>query len=62
MPAAWVFNGAIYLLRTPLLFDTDEPTLYGDRVAAYVMPRPYGHNLDDPDDWDFAERMLSSLA
>ena len=62
MPAAWVFNGAIYLLRTALLFDAEEPTLYGDKVAAYVMPRPYGHNLDDRDDWDVAERMLSSLA
>jgi CMP-N,N'-diacetyllegionaminic acid synthase len=62
LPAAWVFNGAIYLFRTALLFDPVEPSLYGDRVAAYAMARPYGHNIDDPEDWEQAERILSSLA
>jgi CMP-N,N'-diacetyllegionaminic acid synthase len=59
MPRAWVFNGAIYLFRTALLFDPAEPGLYGDRVAAYVMPEPYGHNIDDPADWDEAERLVT---
>ena len=59
MPKAWVFNGAIYLFRTALLFDSAEPSLYGDAVAGYVMPAPYGHNLDEPEDWDAAERLLS---
>jgi CMP-N,N'-diacetyllegionaminic acid synthase len=62
LPPAWVFNGAIYLFRTPLLFDPIAPSLYGDRVAPYVMPSPYGHNIDDGGDWDQAERILSSLA
>ncbi|PYQ95150.1 MAG: hypothetical protein DMF95_02395 [Acidobacteria bacterium] len=62
MPPAWIFNGAIYLFRTTLLFDPVEPSLYGDRVAAYVMPSPYGHNIDDPEDWDRAEQILSRLA
>jgi CMP-N,N'-diacetyllegionaminic acid synthase len=62
MPRAWVFNGAIYLFRTPLLFDAIEPSLYGDRVAAYEMPAPYGHNIDDPEDWAEAERLLAKLA
>ena len=62
LPPAWVFNGAIYLFRTPLLFDPVEPSFYGDRVAAYVMESPYGQNIDDAEDWDRAERMLSSLA
>ena len=61
MPDAWVFNGAIYLFRSRLLFSA-EPSLYGDRVAAYPMPAPFGHNLDDPADWAEAERILSSLA
>jgi CMP-N-acetylneuraminic acid synthetase len=61
MPPAWAFNGAIYLFRTALLFDPAEPSLYGDRVAAYVMPAPYGHNIDDPDDWEKAERLLAGL-
>jgi CMP-N-acetylneuraminic acid synthetase len=62
LPAAWVFNGAIYLFKTALLFDSVEPTLYGDRVAAYAMTPPYGHNIDDAEDWAEAERILSRSA
>jgi CMP-N,N'-diacetyllegionaminic acid synthase len=60
LPAAWVFNGAIYLFRTRLLFEAD-PSLYGDRVAAYPMTFPFGHNIDDAADWAAAERLLSRL-
>ena len=42
VPPAWVFNGAIYLFRSSLLFDPVEPSLYGERVQAYVMSAPYG--------------------
>lgn len=55
---AWIFNGAIYVFRTALLFES-EPTLYGDRVAAYEMPAPYGLNIDDESDWAAAERWLA---
>jgi len=58
LPQAWVFNGAIYLFRTSLLSGPDDPSLYGDRVAAYVMPAPYGSNIDDPEDWAKVERLL----
>jgi CMP-N,N'-diacetyllegionaminic acid synthase len=61
LPKAWVFNGAIYLFRTALLFDPVEPSLYGERVAAYEMAAPYGHNIDDLDDWEKAERLLARL-
>jgi CMP-N-acetylneuraminic acid synthetase len=61
MPGAWVFNGAIYLFRTALLLDTAEPSLYGDRVAAYVMSAPYGSNIDDPEDWAKVEALLGRL-
>ena len=61
MPPAWVMNGAIYLFRTPFLFDPVEPNLYGDRVSAMVMPPPYGFNLDDPEDWARAEQLLAAL-
>jgi CMP-N,N'-diacetyllegionaminic acid synthase len=59
LPAAWVFNGAVYLFRTSLLFAPD-PSLYGDRVRAYPMARPYGHNIDDAGDWAEAERLLAT--
>jgi CMP-N-acetylneuraminic acid synthetase len=61
MPDAWVMNGAIYLFKTACLFDPVEPSLYGDRVAAMKMVPPYGFNLDEPEDWAQAERMLLSL-
>jgi len=61
MPPAWVMNGAIYLFKTRFLFDPVEPNLYGDRVAAMVMPPPYGLNLDEPEDFDTAERVLPTL-
>jgi len=59
MPRAWVLNGAIYLFRTAVLFDPREPSLYGDKVAAYRMTPPYGFNVDDPEDWAEAERLLA---
>ena len=61
MPPAWVMNGAIYLFKTDLLFDPVEPNLYGDRVAAMVMPQPYGLNIDNPEDFEHAERILPEL-
>jgi CMP-N,N'-diacetyllegionaminic acid synthase len=61
MPKAWVLNGAIYLFKAALL-DSPDPSLYGDRVAAYPMAPPFGHNIDDEADWAEAERILSSLA
>jgi len=62
MPPLWIPNGAIYLFRTDVLFDPIEPSLYGDRVAAYRMPPPYGLNIDEPGDWQVVERALLSLA
>lgn len=61
MPPAWVMNGAIYLFKTCFLYDPEEPNLYGDRVAAMVMPPPYGLNLDEPADWALAERVVPTL-
>lgn len=58
MTPLWLMNGAIYLFRTALLFG-GEPTLYGDRVATYPMAWPSGHNIDDPGDWQAAERLLA---
>jgi CMP-N,N'-diacetyllegionaminic acid synthase len=62
MPKAWVLNGAVYLFRTRVLFDPIEPSLYGDKVAAYRMSPPYGLNIDDPEDWTIVERALNQTA
>ena len=61
MPKAWILNGAIYLFRTAVLFDPVDPSLYGDRVAAYPMAPPYGLNIDEPHDWTMAERALLAM-
>jgi len=58
LPAAFAINEAVYLFRTPVLF-ADEPSLYGDRTAAYVMPPERGIAIDDLDDWMEVERHLA---
>ena len=58
LPQAWVMNGAIYACRTAVLFDA-EPSLYGDRVAAYAMPAERSVSIDDFEDWAAAERTLA---
>ena len=59
MRPAWVMNGAIYLFRTAVLFDP-EPSLYGDRCTAYVMPPAHGLSIDTPEDWTEVERALGA--
>ena len=61
LPRAWTMNGAIYLFRTPVLFDA-EPSLYGARTSAYVMPPEYGLSIDTADDWADVERALERLS
>ena len=51
-------NGAIYLFRTSTLFDP-EPSLFGARSVAYVMPHSSALSIDDPDDWTEVERHLA---
>jgi len=57
MPDAWTMNGAIYLFRTRVL-DEAEPSLYGDRTAAYAMPQAFSVSIDSLDDWKEAEQAL----
>jgi CMP-N,N'-diacetyllegionaminic acid synthase len=61
MPAAWTMNGAIYLFRTSVL-TAAEPSLYGNRTAAYVMPAEFGISIDSLDDWNDVEHALGHPA
>jgi CMP-N-acetylneuraminic acid synthetase len=61
MPAAWTMNGAVYLFKTVVL-TAAEPSLYGNRTAAYVMPPEFGISIDSLDDWKEAERALEHFA
>lgn len=57
LPEAWMMNGALYALRTRVLFGA-APSLYGDRVVAFRMPSERAVSIDDADDWADAERAL----
>jgi CMP-N,N'-diacetyllegionaminic acid synthase len=57
MPEAWVMNGALYALRTRVLF-TAEPSLYGDCTVALPLPDPFGISIDTPEDWVEAEKAI----
>ena len=61
MPVAWTMNGAVYLFRTFVLGGLDgvEPSLYGRRTAAYVMPAEFSISIDSLDDWTSAEDALT---
>jgi CMP-N-acetylneuraminic acid synthetase len=59
MAQAWTMNGAIYLFRTSVL-RAAEPSLYGNRTAAYVMPPEFGISIDSLDDWTQAEQALET--
>ena len=61
LPEAWAMNGALYVFRRAVLFDA-EPSLYGNRTAAYVMPAAYSISIDNPDDWTEAEQALGRQA
>jgi CMP-N-acetylneuraminic acid synthetase len=59
MPPAWTMNGAIYLFRASVL-RADEPSLFGNRTAAYVMPPEFGISIDTLDDWTHAAHALET--
>ncbi|RJQ36768.1 acylneuraminate cytidylyltransferase family protein [Candidatus Parcubacteria bacterium] len=57
----YTHNGAIYLFRAGLLFDSNEPSLYGNRVKLYPVEERYSVNIDSPEDWHLAERAAESF-
>ena len=59
LPPAWLMNGAIYLFQTHVL-SGPQASLYGERSVALPIPAPYDISLDDPEDWEVAERALAA--
>lgn len=57
----YAHNGAIYLFKTHLLFDSVKPSLYGERVKLYPMEEKWSVNIDSPEDWELAEIALKGL-
>ena len=54
--------GMIYLFKTSLLFDSDEPNFYGKKVAPYLVDQKYVIDINVPEDWEMAERALQKLS
>jgi CMP-N,N'-diacetyllegionaminic acid synthase len=57
LPAALVENGSIYVVRRGMLA---AGSLYGERVAGYLMNRPDAVDIDTIDDFERAEHLLSA--
>jgi CMP-N-acetylneuraminic acid synthetase len=54
-------SGALYMFKTELLFDKEEPNFYGDKVAIYPIEEKYCVNIDEPSDWELAEKSIKML-
>lgn len=61
LPDAYWSVGAIYLFKTGLMLQPGDPNCYGDRVQPYVMDAKYIVDIDEPDDWEVAERAIRNL-
>jgi CMP-N,N'-diacetyllegionaminic acid synthase len=57
LPPAVVENGSIYIVRHGVLA---AGSLYGERVAGYLMSRADAVDIDTIDDFEQAERLLSA--
>jgi len=53
--------GMIYLFKTGLIFDPQEPSFYGERVAPYIVDTKYVVDIDSPQDWEEAEKAMKKL-
>lgn len=62
LPELYTLNSAIYIFKTELLFDPVEPSFYGNKVAAYVMDEKSSINIDDPADWEEAEKVIKEIS
>lgn len=58
---AYWSDGSIYLFKTNLLFDTQEPSFYGDRVVSYLIENKYVADINVPEDWESAEVSFKKL-
>lgn len=58
LPQSYYSNGSIYIFKTNLLFDSENPSFYGENVVPYVMDAQYAVDVDTPEDWEEAEKML----
>lgn len=61
IPPAYWSVASLYLFRTELLFHPVEPNFYGEKVVPYVVEDKYVVDIDVPEDWAEAERVMERL-
>lgn len=60
VPQLYYINGNIYAFKISNLFSKD-PSLWGNRVKAYLMDNKYSMDIDTPEEWQIAELKMKSL-
>lgn len=60
LPAYFAFDGLYFGCRADVVL-SDPPTLWGDRVDGYVVEARFCVDLDEPEDWEPAERRLRDI-
>jgi len=58
LPKIYFNTTAIYLFKTELIFDKDNPNFFGEKVAPYPIEKKYAIDINEPDDWQRAEEIL----
>lgn len=56
----WSTN-LIYLFKTHLLFDKQNPNFYGEKTSPMFIEEEYVVDIDEPKDWEIAEKLLRDL-
>jgi CMP-N-acetylneuraminic acid synthetase len=57
LPVAYHREGSVYVTRRDVLMDRNS--LYGSRLAGYLVTAESSVNIDRPEDWERAEELLA---
>jgi CMP-N,N'-diacetyllegionaminic acid synthase len=60
LPTYYAFNGLIFACRAEVL-SIHPPTLWGEKVLAYVVDQKYNLDIDHPGDWGIAEARMKRI-
>ena len=60
VPPSYFINSAIYAFKVSKML-SNPPSLWGDRVRAYVMDSKYAIDIDTPEDWIVGEAKMKEL-
>lgn len=61
LPKNYWSVGLIYLFKTDLLFDKENPNFYGEQTAPQIIDQKYVGDINTPEDWVFVEGAMKKL-